>query len=761
MSPSEENSSNHHLNNSNTHQQPSPSKSSISFEGLLESPHSFSNTTKVLPTIIGNTTNTTNTTNSTNSTSSSSKHFQNDNDIKLYLSRSIYPLNSSIVGTITSKSAASLQNCKSIKVYVAGRCRVDSRWHYKDVQESIHKLHKSGGSGGSGGHPCHTANDLPSFVEEMAVSCYFKRSSANAAANAAANADGGVKNQENANANSNTNSNDAHMRPRSSSSKNHQTFCFWSTNVLTLCQNGNPNPAIPIFHDQNSSSSTHSSNALMMKNSTWYTAANRIENMIQQGEKIDWNELHDLDYHNEEEEEEEAEEAEDEVRETEQQINNHNNSKNDSDDEIIDQINNMDIATSNQGENQPLLDNPEQSEITMQKTTNKDTKKSPTPQTTTTTTTNTNINTNFTFKVDLPKDLPLTANAASARYFYSAVLVIQTNDDQTQILQAPFTVVTSKSMVLNELRSSNSSRNQSLAGSSASTSTTPAVQTKIRIGTINAIAHLTQNPISLSSTYEAEPWRTSVERVYGGWDTTNVRSITIEEDGYKCGRLTIVGGVVIHPGEKLLLEFDFEKNDDDYSNSNHDRDGYTYVVQKQPLPCYMVSACLQGVEYALSKEKNIKKKSRSYVFDTAYSHIDPDCTRNASLNLSLPLDCPMTLNTDLVKIDISCRVDLTVRIPHSDSFKFLTVEFPCHVISGLARGICDEEEKMGYDDDSMLSKDIVNKIMDCKKMTGRRDDTNDIDATYYGSGNDCHKVICPEILDDLSMLTMHILECNK
>ena len=102
----------------------------------------------------------------------------NRSDIQLLLSRSIYSLNSSIVGSIriplppsTPSSSSAKEGCidsadyKSIQLYAAGRCRLDPRWH--DVP-SLTRVY--------GTHPHHS--NLPKGVEETAVDCYFGRKAA-------------------------------------------------------------------------------------------------------------------------------------------------------------------------------------------------------------------------------------------------------------------------------------------------------------------------------------------------------------------------------------------------------------------------------------------------------------------------------------------------------------------------------------------------------------------------------------------------------
>ena len=629
----------------------------------------------------------------------------NDNDIKLYLSKSTYTLDSSLVGTVTLPSTHNNNNNKNnqtqyslIQVYVAGRCRVDSRWHTQYTQDNISKLYDC--------HPCHDVlpfihdddnnmnigydnnnddddddnNNNSCSIEDYVVDCYFK--------------DGKTK----------------HSEKKIKKKKKHQTFCFWSTNVLTLWDEELGGVTVPVYDNNNNNyndTKKKQCKGLIMDDSKWFKRGTQIA-------ELDFNRtnMNDLQYDDDDDDEDGTD--------TKTKYNMNTNG-----------YHNINGTIS--------------SETFMEEYDNQDDKKQPM---------------NFTFKVDLPHDLPRTANASSTRYFYSVVVVTQTKSSKNtnihsrpkvQIYQAPFTVVTSKPIMMDRIIASKQQRqqqqdqNENDISNIQSSFVSSLVQTKIRIGTIHAVAHPTPYPISLSSTFNAEPWRTSIQRVNGGWDNSNVRSIIMEEGGYKCAVLTIVGGVVMVPGENVLLHFNFTNNidnDDMEDEVSAGDDGSSTCIVKShhySLPCHMVSACLQGEEHALGMDGS-RTKTRSYMFDTAYANVDPDCTKSISLNLTLPLDSPISLDTNLVNIEVTCRVDMTVKIPNSDTFKFLTVQFPCQIVSSVA---LDQEQ----DDDSRLSKEIEAFIMSHRGVNETIDQ--------------CNKVICPEVLDDLSMLTIHIQQENK
>ena len=142
-------------------------------------------------------------------------------NIELLLSKSIYSLNTAIVGSIritpppspqplsSSSSSSSTplskgpcnNNYQSIKVYAAGRCRIDPRWH--DVP-SLTRIY--------GTHPHHS--DLPEGVEETAVDCYFGRKTSRIHTSTAG---AGFVDKEGGSI---------------------PCVCFWSTDAITLYERG-------------------------------------------------------------------------------------------------------------------------------------------------------------------------------------------------------------------------------------------------------------------------------------------------------------------------------------------------------------------------------------------------------------------------------------------------------------------------------------------------------------------------------------------
>lgn len=273
-----------------------------------------------------------------------------------------------------------------------------------------------------------------------------------------------------------------------------------------------------------------------------------------------------------------------------------------------------------------------------------------------------------------------------------------TNVEQSIVLQAPFNVVASKKdRNVSEVRQSKN-------------------QTKISIGVIHALAHERPDLIPLKLSYKAEPWSISVRRSHSGWDTTNMKSIDLREGEYKCGTLCIIGGGLMAPGDEISLQFIFSR-------------------ESCRLPCYQVSACLQGEECAIGVNGR-RKKSRTFVFSSDYEKVYPE-TDSVSLGLSLPLTAPTSILTDFVVRTIFCKVDVTVRTPGIESYRFLTVQFPCRVVDSIPE---DEMVENG------LSAEVENKLLRIK---------------WSNEGvSGFQKVVSSEVLSDLNMLSLNMLNRN-
>jgi len=553
-----------------------------------------------------------------NKTNTSSPTKESKSEIQFLLSRSIYSLGSPILGSIYIPSSD--KGYRSIQLYVAGRARVDPRWH--DTY-SFSRF---------GTHPHH--RELPNGVEETAVDCYFGRRRRRHSVSTVEKDGGSIP-----------------------------CICFWSTNSIKLYDEGQVTVQVVKGYDH------EKSNPLLMKGSWWFKWGEQFVKSMREE-------------------------------------NNDGEGDNDAVSQIEgDQVlydSDVDLHDSNCSERH-----------------SEDTQELPTE------------GFYFTFRTDLPEDLPPSANATCVRYFYSAVLVVQTMDKKVIVFQAPFTVAASP---LPKVKLENSAN---------ATADFPPSQTKIRVGTIYAINHKTPFPLRISPTSEIEPSRVCVHPNNCGWDTQNVRTIPLEDHGHKCCFLTIVGGKVMYPGDKILLQFDF-LGKEDFSNN----------VAQLRLPCHQVSACLYGEEKAIGIDGITKTRTRYNVFDTGSIEVEHGFTESVSLSLLLPLDCPVTLKTDLVEATLSCRIDVTVcnvgtlseedqddsheTAIDSKDYKFLTVEFPCQVVQhGTENHSCEGE----------LTTMLQSKIMHLATM-------KKTEENFHASD----RILNSDALNDLTMLALHKIQ---
>ena len=253
------------------------------------------------------------------------------------------------------------------------------------------------------------------------------------------------------------------------------------------------------------------------------------------------------------------------------------------------------------------------------------------------------------------------------------------------------------------------------------------------------MAHSTPNAIDISPTFQAEPWRISVQPMAGGWDPqSHIQPIEIQDQGLKCGLLTIVGGRIMSPGDKILLNLQLLHLAEASAVTNNNDNA-------KVLTCHQVCACIKGEEYAIGADGS-KTRSRSYVFDTDHVLVNPKFMEQVSLELILPLGAPFTIYTDLVEIVVSCRVDVTVQVPQDggrgdggeESYKVLTIDFPIRVVSSMPM------EERG---DDVLSDELEKNIMHVMEMGERA----------RGVSTSCREVITPDVLNDLNMLSLHAL----
>jgi hypothetical protein len=170
-----------------------------------------------------------------------------------------------------------------------------------------------------------------------------------------------------------------------------------------------------------------------------------------------------------------------------------------------------------------------------------------------------------------------------------------------------------------------------------------------------------------------------------------------------------IGGPLV-PGTRLGIRVRFPiYEDDEVSNG------------AGIIPCHRVCCALVGEEYAIFEESSMsdgvdnlhkgkkRVKTRSYVFDSKYELVEFGYTEGISMALVLPLDCPVTVKTDLVEVTVMLKVEFTVsraaindsdkgiQIRDQGEFRLIRVDLPCEVVhdnEGLGSlGSGDEEDE--------------------------------------------------------------------
>jgi hypothetical protein len=185
----------------------------------------------------------------------------------------------------------------------------------------------------------------------------------------------------------------------------------------------------------------------------------------------------------------------------------------------------------------------------------------------------------LTFRLNLPEDVPPTITAECVKYFYSAVLVVTTTDEDIIIMDYPFAVLTRNS-------SNTITRPQSRHSSS----------TRVHIGELYAMAHSSFLPCKLSPIEAlgdkqlhvlANPPACSIVSRMTAERRTSTHRLQ-NENGSLCAWLTLVGvGGPIAPGTRLgmIVRFPTVADND--------------VGESGIVPCHRVCCALVGEEYAL------------------------------------------------------------------------------------------------------------------------------------------------------------------
>jgi hypothetical protein len=183
--------------------------------------------------------------------------------------------------------------------------------------------------------------------------------------------------------------------------------------------------------------------------------------------------------------------------------------------------------------------------------------------------------------------------------------------------------------------------------------------------------------------------------------------------------MTLIGiGGPIVPGTRLGIRVRFPINEyDEISNG------------AGIISCHRVCCALVGEEYAVfegsvvstssnNPQRGKKRiKTRSYLFDSRYELVEFGFTEAISIALVLPLDCPVTVKTDLVEVTVTLKIEFTVgcmaskdranRVQTKDhnGFNFIRVDLPCKVVH------CDEGSRTLGDGNEEVESTVSSRRM--------------------------------------------------
>lgn len=243
--------------------------------------------------------------------------------------------------------------------------------------------------------------------------------------------------------------------------------------------------------------------------------------------------------------------------------------------------------------------------------------------------------------------------------------------------------------------------------------------TRVHIGNICAIAHSTALPTYISSTQASNATSSQLTVIANSPACDIVSRRTAEqrtsthriedENGGFCGLLTLVGiGGPLTPGTRMSIHVRFPICHDDVIC-----DGAGVI------PCHRVTCAVVGQEHAVFEESlsdilsigRKRVKTRNYVFDSAYETVEFGYTEAISMGLVLPLDCPVTVKTDLVELTVLLKIEFTVSraiVTSSDACVYdsyqrelstIRLELPCEVVH-------ENERSSNYFSDGNLEEDV-------------------------------------------------------
>jgi hypothetical protein len=351
----------------------------------------------------------------------------------------------------------------------------------------------------------------------------------------------------------------------------------------------------------------------------------------------------------------------------------------------------------------------------------------------------------FTFRISLPpqsKEYPHSFQGTSCRYYYCILLRILTgNASHPEWLVRPVVVLPAHPNVMNH----------SSTGRLGTTS--PPFQ---------VMAHSTGLPTRISAN-ELQPFEGQYTVVNGGGaealyrnvrtnsaqsicvvDPTSQRPVTV---------LTILGSPSdLHPGARLSFQLDFS--------------GRHSATQSPWIPCYQVSACLEGQEMVMGTASNEPPRlARRYNWSTAHETVDPETTECLSLSLLVPESVPCSVHTSHVELNVQCLLDIAVGTPHFKTGKIdyrnVHMELPCQIRPGRRDWECDDDDDVANSTSDL--RHSLSKLYESVQMLEREQHLNRDSHSVGADDEDAPSVsgrvsefVTADIQKDLKLLSFQM-----
>jgi hypothetical protein len=157
------------------------------------------------------------------------------------------------------------------------------------------------------------------------------------------------------------------------------------------------------------------------------------------------------------------------------------------------------------------------------------------------------------------------------------------------------------------------------------------------------------------------------------------------------------------PGGQILLQFDF-------------------LAAEGAVECHQISACLEGQEFAIHQGR--RSRTRTMLLATDHEYVEPDATESLALSLQVPLDCPVTMETDFVELVVRCLIDVSVESNTSRSgYTNLRLDLPVTVVHRVDDDIVDDD--VDDEDEPTVATSMDQLLSEQLHLPGQQRDPTD------------------------------------